>query len=390
MIKNFFGNNNLVFLEPNLLYLLVPIAVLFLLWALFVILSLLNRPRSTFGSKYPLIGKLKIWFFVALAGGLMVLAMAKPTLSKGLIKPMRGDVEVIIVIDRSLSMRADDLKPTRLDIAIREAANIELLLKEEDKAALFVFGKEAHRKIYLSGKFANTFDRLAQITFPKSLRGDGVVFDSDFAALLESIYYSMDRQDAYFENYKGKKYVPQKRSNRVIIIFSDGEDQNKKSQPQNDEEAKDLADYNQRLNKALAEFRKRGLKIYPVGIGTELGVKSVTLLKYYQVGEDYPEPLLVSWKDDVTRINKNNLTFLARSTGVTVVELNSHVWKIEKSLTSVRDYLREIINSNRRPLPEFNQSADGQDLRQYLLVASVTILIFGIGVYPFSGYFRND
>lgn len=389
MTKNFFGDNNLVFLEPNQLYLLVPIAILFLLWLLFVVLSLLNRSSSTFGSKYPLIGKLKLWFFVTFAGGLMVLAMAKPTLSKGLIKPMRGDIEVIIVVDRSLSMRADDLKPTRLDIAVREAANIESLLKEEDKAALFVFGKEAHRKIYLSGKFANTFDRLAQITFPKSLKEDGVVFDSDFAALLEGIYHSIDKQDAYFENYKGKKYIPQKRSNRIVVIFSDGEDQNKKNQPQNDQEAKDLADYNQRLNKALAEFRKRGLKIYPVGIGTELGVKSITLLRNYQAGEDYPESLLVSWQDDVTRINKNNLIFLARSAGVTMAELNSNVWKIEKSSTSVKDYLRVAVNSNRRPLPEFTQDTDIRDFRQYLLVASVLILFFGISTYPFSGYFRN-
>lgn len=262
------------FLDPAFLYLLILLVALLVLWLGVTLIKLAKRPKRTYGSKYPLVGRIKLWgIFVIPVGALIVLAMAKPSLVRALSRHRRGDIDVLLVIDRSISMRADDVRPSRLDIAKREASNIEPLLVEGDKVALFVFGRESHRKIYLSGRFENTFERLARISFPGSLKGDGLIWDSDFASMLENVYQSTDRQDSFNDGYSGKRYVPKKRSNRIVIIFSDGEDQLKKDKPSTPEEAKYRDDYIKRLNSALAEFRKRGLKIYPVGIGTEKGVK---------------------------------------------------------------------------------------------------------------------
>ncbi len=379
-------NDNFHFLDPAFLYLLIPLVVLFVLWLGLTVIKLAKRPKRTYGSRYPLIGKGKIWGFSALTGVLVVLAMAKPSLNQGSFKASRGDIEVILVIDRSISMRADDIKPSRLDIAKREAFNIEPLLVEGDKAALFVFGKESHRKIYLSGRFENTFDRLAGISFPKGLQGDGLIWDSDFASMLENIYQSIDRQDARNEGYLGKNYTPQKRSNRIVILFSDGEDQFRKDKPLTLAEVKFKDDYIKRLNSVLAEFRKRGLKIYPVGIGTQKGVNWLSLLKGYKLGEDYPQYLSEEWKYNISRIDKENLMFLANLTGT---KLDNRIWTVENSATTVSNYLNAAIGSNRRTLLEFGQSESNQDLWQYFLIAAVGVLSLGVLFYPVSGYFKR-
>ncbi len=380
------------FLDPVLLYLLIPLAILFVLWLGTVAIKLIKRPQRTYGSKYPLIGKTKLWGLFAIpVAALMVLAMAKPSLNRSSFNPSRGDIEVIMVIDRSISMRADDIKPTRLDTTKREAANIGSLLVEGDKVALFVFGQESHKKIYLSDKFENTFDRLARISFPtENLYGDGLIWDSDFATMLENIYQSMDRQDAHSEGYSAdnySRYVPKKRTNRVVIIFSDGEDQFRKMKPTTKEETTERDDYLKRLNGALSEFRRRGLKIYPVGVGTEKGVKWLSLLRGFKSGQGYYAYLDKDWENGISRIDKENFMFLARSTGVQLG--GDNIWTVENNTTTVRDYLSHIIGLNRKVTLEFGQAEDNQDLWQYFLMAAVGILGLAIVSHPVSGYFKR-
>ncbi len=204
--------------------------------------------------------------------------------------------------------------------------------------------------------------------------------------MLENIYQSLDRQDSDDSEYLKHHYIPKKKSNRIIIIFSDGEDQLKKDKPATSEETEYRNNYLKRLNGALAEFRKRGLKIYPVGIGTEKGVKWPSLLKGYKKGEDYPEGLIEQWQNGVSRIDKDNLMFLARSTGT---EPGNYVWKVENSSTTVKNYLNAAVGSNRRALLEFGQSESDQDLWQYILIAAVGILALGGLSYPVSGYFEK-
>lgn len=376
------------FLEPVFLYLLVPLAIAFVLWLCAVLAHVVNRPPKTYGSRYPLVGKLKLWGFALLAGILMILALAKPYLAQNVTAISKGNVEIILVIDRSISMRADDLGMLRLEAAKREALNIEPLLTEGDRMALFVFGKESHRKVYLTKKYQTVFERVGAVYFPESLKGDGTVWDSDFASMLESIYQSLDRQDAYTEGVSVKRYVPKKRSNRIVVIISDGEDQFRKEKTTYYIDTEYKEKYIKRLNQALAEFRRRGLKIYPVGIGTARGSSWVSLLRGYKKGEDYEAylPQREDWKTGKTRIDKENLILLARSTGV---GLAGYIWTIENRTTTVRSYLGSAVNSNRSISFELGVSEDELLLWQYCLLAAVSVLVCGILSYPFQGYFRR-
>lgn len=389
---------NIKFLEPVFLPLLIPLAALFVLWVIAALIKISSRPDKTYGSKYPLIGRIKLWgLFVLPAGALMVMALAKPYLPQNSFSIARGNVEVILVIDRSISMRAADISGSRLEAAKREATAIESMLHDGDKAALFVFGRESHPKIRLTEKRETVLKRVSQISFPKNIKGDALVWDSDFAGMLMNIYFSMDRQDAYNEGYSGprfaggfgearKRYVPKYRTNRIVILMSDGEDQLRIDGIRGVEKYK--KEYIPRLNRALAEFKRRGLKIYPLGIGTAKGSNWLSLLDGYKPEEDYPKTLVESWKGQVTRLDKENLSFLARMTGV---QLSGHSWTIETGSASAGSYLSSIINSNRKELINFEDSGDNeQQLWQYFLLASVAMLILGIISYPLSGYFRRN
>lgn len=391
---------SLSFVEPVFLYLLIPLAALFILWIVAAFIKTSSRPDKTYGSKYPLIGRIKLWgLFVLPAGFLMIVALAKPHLPSNSFAIARGNIELILVIDRSISMRAEDIVGSRLEAAKREAMAIESMLHDGDKVALFVFGRESHRKVYLTEKRATVLQRISSISFPKNIKSDALVWDSDFAGLLENIYRSMDRQDSYNEGYSGpgsaggfgearKKYVPKHRTNRIVILMSDGEDQFRRDALKGGVE-RYKKEYIPRLNKALGEFKRRGLKLYPVGIGTTKGSSWLSLLNGYKPEEDYPKTLLEAWKGQMTRLDKENLSFLARMTGV---QLSGYSWTVETNSTSARNYLSSVINSNRNELINFENSSSDNEQKwwQYFLLASVLMLILGIISYPFSGYLRRN
>src|SRR3989338_878602 len=378
-IGRFLGNFS--FSEPLYLWALLLIAPIFFLWLLIVVLGLFSRPEQTYGSKYPIIGKIKLWGVFALASTiLMVIALARPAVSGSEIKPTNGDIQVVVLFDNSFSMKADDIKPSRIEVAKREILSLDSFLKEGDRIGLFTFGKDSDRRLYLTNDFGTFFGQVAEMGSFENIYNE-TFFDTDFATALEHIYRSMDRQDASLEGRQyNQRYKPSKRSNRIVIIFSDGEDQLLVSKPENKDDADAKAKYLKKRSQVISEYRERGLKIYPVGIGTRNGVKWTSLLKGYKKLK-YPEQnyldiflkvLEKDWVGQVTRLERNNLADLAKSTGV---ELSSYDWTVENSQGNVRQYLGYIISSNRRPLLEVSQGDDAQQLWQYCLLVAVGFLL---------------
>lgn len=389
VIRNLSGN--FIFAEPIFLYLLILLVPIFFIWLFAVALGLFSRPEQTYGSRYPLIGKMKLWgFFVLPATALMIIALARPSISGGEIKSSNGDVQAIVLFDNSFSMKAVDIKPSRLEIARREILSIDSFLKEGDKVGLFTFGKGSHRKLYLTDDFGVFFDQVSGVGLFEDL-SDETIFDTDFAIVLEHIYQQLDRQDAYFEGREyNQRYNPKKRTNRIVMVFSDGEDQFLNYKPVKLEEARavaeEKAEYVKKLSKVLVEYRKRGLKIYPVGIGTRKGVSWISLLKGHKKGTDYPEELEKEWASQVTRLDRNNLTALAKSANV---DLSGYDWTVESAQGNVRGYLRHALDSNRRPLFELAEGDNSQQLWQYCLLIAAVFLVLGVVTYPFQGHLRR-
>jgi Ca-activated chloride channel homolog len=137
------------FAHPEYFYLLLIIPVFIVLY----IISRINRRRSLrlFGdhaliaqlmpsvsTNRPFI-KFTLWM---LALGCLITAIAQPQFGSKLLNSKRKGIELIIALDVSNSMLAEDIKPNRLERAKRAIAKLTERLKD-DKLGLIVFAGQA-------------------------------------------------------------------------------------------------------------------------------------------------------------------------------------------------------------------------------------------------------
>ena len=180
-------------------------------------------------------------------------------------------MDVVVAIDASASMWVQDLGPSRLDLAVREVLNLytQDILTDGDRVALFVFGTTALRQVHMSSNAERFIEQVGQVSPPATLSGDAFPWDSDVAAAFEHIYQSLDNQDRFESG--DEEWQPEERSDRLVLLLTDGDF---------------AADAEQlgRLDQALSEFRRRGLTVYPVAIGSRTGVELDLVLQDYVRG----------------------------------------------------------------------------------------------------------
>lgn len=166
----------------------------------------------------------------ASAVALIVLALARPQSISASETDERRGIDVMVVLDMSLSMRAADLKPTRLaaaKVVIQEFVE----RRQDDRLGAVVFGRDA---FLLS---APTFDhpRLAQLIGKMqlgSIDGGGTAIGDGLATALARLRHS-------------------KATSRVIVLLTDGDNNAGSMSP---EYATELA-------------RQLGVKIYSIQMG---------------------------------------------------------------------------------------------------------------------------
>lgn len=173
---------------------------------------------------------------------LMVLA-AMIFLGIGLMRPLGGTIEeevfgsgfdLVIALDISKSMNARDIDGnSRLDVAKAIIARMLNGLRD-DRIGLVVFAGETMVQSPLS-RDKNTFLTFLERVNPQLLARQG----TDLAGAIQT---SIDRFDMTASQSK------------AILLFSDGEDQNK-----------------DKLEKAIAEAKAKNLPVFTVGIGSEKG-----------------------------------------------------------------------------------------------------------------------
>jgi Ca-activated chloride channel family protein len=149
------------FAHPLYLYLLLVIPVFTILF----ILSRINRTRALrkFGdhsliaqlmpsvsSSRPLI-KFILWM---LALAFIITALAQPQFGSKLLTSKRKGVELIIALDVSNSMMAEDIKPNRLERAKRAIAKLTERLRD-DKLGLIVFAGQAYVQLPITTDYVS-------------------------------------------------------------------------------------------------------------------------------------------------------------------------------------------------------------------------------------------
>jgi Ca-activated chloride channel family protein len=168
-----------------------------------------------------------------LACGALVFALARPQALLASRTPDYERQDLIIVLDRSASMRAHDIPPSRFTRATLEIRNF-LKHKPEavDRVALVGFADASLVLSYLTSDVNNLFFYLDWIDGdPTTLLGTNI------GAALNSA-----REVAQKDNRPTRK---------VFLVVSDGED------------------YGDDLRKALTTFRAEGRRVHCIGIGSD-------------------------------------------------------------------------------------------------------------------------
>ncbi len=221
------------------LYLLAVIPVLSL--GYFLAFKKKIRDLNTFASLELLqktglsIHKKKLWFkavFIILGIFFLVIALIEPKLGYHWEDVEKKGIDIIIAVDTSRSMLADDVKPNRLEMAKREIEDLLRVLKG-DRIGLVVFAGSAFPYCPLTSDYG------AFRLFLQDVNTNLVPLGG--TALAEAIKKGIASFEANSKNHK------------VIILITDGE--NHEDDPL----------------QAAAIAKKEGIVIYTVGVGKKDG-----------------------------------------------------------------------------------------------------------------------
>ena len=191
--------------------------------------ALLDKLMPDFSSMRVFV-KFVVWVF---AYALLVIAVARPQFGTKLSEVKRRGVELIIALDVSNSMMAEDIQPNRLENAKMAISRLVDRL-ENDKIGLIVFAGDAYIQMPV------TTDYAAAKLFLNSINTQ--IVPKQGTAIGSAIHLAM------------RSFTPNSEKSRAIVIITDGEN--------HEEDA--LA--------AAKEAAAAGIIIHTIGIGSPQGV----------------------------------------------------------------------------------------------------------------------
>lgn len=163
---------------------------------------------------------------------LLILAMARPQFGSQLVKVEREGIDLVIALDTSLSMLAEDMKPNRLERAKQEIVDFVGGLKG-DRVGLVAFAGNAFVLCPLTVDY-NAALMLAQTADVDIVSEQGTALDKAIATAT-----------ALFDESR--------KSDRVIVLVTDGES------------------HDNEPVEAARRAAEKGIKIYTIGIGNPAG-----------------------------------------------------------------------------------------------------------------------
>jgi len=221
--------------------------------------SLLMRLMPDFSVRKKQVGfllYLGAYFFI-------VIGLANPQIGAKLEKVTRQGIDIIIAIDVSKSMLAEDLQPNRLERA-RQLVSRMIDNMKDDRVGLIVFAGNAYLQMPLSADYA------AAKLFLKTINTD--IVPTQGTALSAAI------------DLAARSYPEESKKHKAMLIISDGED--------HEADAASIA-------KKAAED---GLIIYTLGIGSVEGAKIPVIVNGRKAGykqDDNGELILSKLNEDI-------------------------------------------------------------------------------------------
>lgn len=180
--------------------------------------------------------RIKSWLkftLVLFALALLIIAAANPQMGTRLEEVKQTGIDIFIALDVSLSMKAEDIKPNRLEKAKMQISNLVQKLRG-DRIGLIIFSGQAYIQIPLTTDYsaANLF--LSAVDF-QSVPQPGTAIASAINLAMKSFDYNSNTQ-------------------KVIIIITDGED------------------HEGNVIDEVDAAVKKNIKIFTIGLGSPDGV----------------------------------------------------------------------------------------------------------------------
>jgi Ca-activated chloride channel family protein len=219
------------FMWPAMLWLLLLLPLLWLLPGRKPAAVSINRlPPGNFGKSWRI--RLRRWpFHLKVAGCcLLVVALARPVRYEQITLTDGMGIDVVLCMDVSGSMLAQDFEPNRL-AASQQVARRFVEQRPGDRIGLVIFSGQSFTLCPVTHDHAALLQQLEQVNY--GLLADGTSIGSGLASAVERLRTSPAKS-------------------KVIVLLTDGEDTGGKIDPTT---AKRLA----------ASF---GIKVYTIGVGT--------------------------------------------------------------------------------------------------------------------------
>jgi len=266
-----------------------------------------------------------ILFIISFA--LLIIVLARPRLGMKVQEVQTQGADIVIALDVSNSMLAEDLKPNRLERA-KQAISVLLDRLTGDRIGLVVFAGTARKQIPITIDYA-TAKMTVQTISPDDINTQG----TSLSAALEMAISTLPEE---------------RKGSGAIILISDGED--------HEGQALEIA----------KTAREKQIFIHTIGIGSPQGVP----IPVYENGQ------LKGYKTDknnqtiITKLNEPMLQQLAAVGGGVYVKGNNP--------TIALDQIKKEIDRMEKQVVAMKRHEDGEDRFQWILIFAITLLVIEI------------
>ena len=234
---------------------------------------------------------------------LLIISLLGPSFGENQEKVDIVGKDIMILVDLSESMNADDIKPSRLEKVKFEMKKI-IDNFSSDRIGIIMFSGEAFMQCPL------TYDRNALNLFTETLNTDLVPrTGTDFGPALELSLSKLNDENAQSLEI----------SSKVIILISDGED------------------FGDNTNESLNNIIESNIKLFTVGVGSEKGSKILLRNGKYKKDKDGGEV--------ITKLKPTSLKETARDTGGKYFEISNINNQTDELITEINSIKGDIIES---------------------------------------------
>ena len=218
--------------------------------------------------------------------------------------------DIMIAVDLSESMNANDIQPSRIE---KVKFEIKKIVDEfsGDRIGIIMFSGEAFVQCPL------TYDKNALNLFVETLN-TGLVPNSgtDFGPALELGLSKLQDENSGDNDFKSK----------IIILFSDGED------------------FGEDTDQSIEKIKENSLKLFSVGIGTDEGTKILDDFGNFKKDNE--------GNDVITKLNSSSLRETADKTGGKYYEISKNKNEINQMITEIKNIKGDIIDQQTSNISE--------------------------------------